>query len=103
MPKFRPIPFLDLSAEALAEFNRKVMQLVKKNADTGLFSCILCFKEFRHRSSAGGHLRVEHLDGVSFTCKFCPMTFKAKQRLDYHVFKKHREANKLDKVFGRNK
>ena len=82
------------------EFEEKVSKLVRFSNESGKHECILCFRQFSYRRSAVDHVKTRHLDRADHHCKFCPAVFKAGTHLANHVYQKHRELNKLAKVFS---
>ena len=61
--------------------------------------CTLCNASV---SSPYDHIENKHLKNeMAYQCYYCDMTFRATNSRRGHIFKYHREENKLAKAFGK--
>ena len=83
-------------------FEERVYKLVRFSNTSANHECLLCFRQYSYRRSAVDPVKTRHLDRADHHCKYCPAVFKTGNHLANHVYKKHREVNKLAKVFSPN-
>ena len=69
------------------EVKKMINDLISKNSE-GIFSCKSCGKTMSHISNMQRHVET-HLDGISYNCPQCNMSFRSKNAFSTHKSRFH--------------
>ena len=89
-----------VDTSSIEDYTAKVKKLVGLKAETGKPFCTLCGRECSNKAMVVDHIKALHLNRADYQCQFCPSKFKTAAHKNKHVSRKHRQENKLSKVFG---